>query len=542
MEAKCQERGRLCWASRLGPACFRRPTRKKKNGLIRNDPGAFDGYTLFTPLHSTTTYLVDMAGKVVNTWKDQYTPGQSVYLLNNGHILRCAENSKNRAFHGGGLGGRVREFDWDGKLVWDYAYSTAAICQHHDIEPLPNGNVLILAWEKKTVEQAIAAGRNPEHFRGDELWPDHIVEVARKGKHDGRIVWAWHAWDHLIQDYDDEVFNHGDVAAHPELIDINFGGDSMRLPPEEMDRLRSLGYVSGPAPKRGGPGSADWLHGNSLDYNEKLDQILISVHGFNEIWVIDHGTTTKEAASHTGGRYGRGGDLLYRWGNPQAYRTGSAADQKLFGQHDATWVTDASGTTHILIFNNGHGRSDGDYSSVDEIAPPLNAEGIYTLQEGTAYGPGELVWCYTRPEKSEFFSSHISGAQRLPNGNTLICAGEQGDFFEVTAKGDTVWQYINPFAGERPRPGPPDGDRRRQGPPRRNRRRAERPHKNHGESTRDPRRTRPPGRGGRGPGDHRRGPSEANSVFRATRIAADNPAIASHALAPTVKVTRGKEQ
>ncbi|MGC8644373.1 MAG: hypothetical protein ACP5XB_31305, partial [Isosphaeraceae bacterium] len=60
----------------------------------------------------------------------------------------------------------------------------------------------------------------------------------------------------------------------------------------------------------------------------ELDQILLSVHSFSEIWIIDHGTTTAEAATHKGGRSGKGGDLLYRWGNPQAYRAGTAADQQ----------------------------------------------------------------------------------------------------------------------------------------------------------------------------------------------------------------------
>ncbi len=496
---------------------------KGQTGLIRSDQGAFDGYTLFTPLHSKETYLVDMSGRIVHKWKDDYTPGQSEYLLSNGHLLRCVNDSRNGAFHGGGIGGRIREFDWDGKLIWNFKYSDKEKCQHHDIEPLPNGNVLILAWEKKFAEEVIGAGRDPSQLEGDELWPDHVVEVARDGKTGGKIVWQWHAWDHLVQDFDPDVHNYGDVSAHPELIDINFGGDSMRLPPKEMDRLRALGYVGGPAPKRGGPNSADWLHGNSLDYNETLDQILISVHGFNEIWVIDHSTTSAEAASHSGGRYGKGGDLLYRWGNPLAYRAGTASDQKLFGQHDATWIKAPSGDTRILIFNNGRNRPDGDYSSIDEIIPPLKPDGSYSLESGAAYGPSQPVWQYTHKTKSDFFSGHISGAQRLPNGNTLVCAGEQGDFFEVNAEGDTLWQYINPIEGKRPHGGPPRGVGPHDGPRRRDRGQSE--GDNGGRN-----RGRPPHRGQRGPGGGGRGPSEANAVFRATRIAIDDPAIKSRNL------------
>ncbi len=110
-----------------------------------------------------------------------------------------------------------------------------------------------------------------------------------------------------------------------------------------------------------------------------LDQILISVHNFSEIWVIDHSTTTAEAASHSGGNSGMGGDLLYRWGNPAAYDSGSSADQQLFVQHDAQWIGNGlPGAGNILIFNNGQGRPDGDYSSVDEIVPPVASDGSYT--------------------------------------------------------------------------------------------------------------------------------------------------------------------
>ena len=64
----------------------------------------------------------------------------------------------------------------------------------------------------------------------------------------------------------------------------------------------------------------------------------MSVCAFSEFWIIDHGTTTAQAAGHTGGRRGRGGDLLYRWGNPRAYRAGTKADRKLFAQHNAHWI------------------------------------------------------------------------------------------------------------------------------------------------------------------------------------------------------------
>ena len=55
----------------------------------------------------------------------------------------------------------------------------------------------------------------------------------------------------------------------------------------------------------------------------------------------------------------------------------------------------------------------------------------------------ELVWSYVAP--GQFYSSNISSAQRLPNGNTLITEGAPGRLFEVTAEGSVVWEYMSPF-------------------------------------------------------------------------------------------------
>jgi len=495
---------------------------------------AYNGYTLFAPMRSTTTYLIDMEGTVVNKWKGDYSPGHAVYLLDNGHLLKCARNSNNQDFHGGGLGGMIREFDWGGNLVWEFTYSAPKHCQHHDIQPLPNGNMLILAWEKKSQAEAIAAGRDPELLAGGELWPDHVVEVKPDGKSGGQIVWEWHVWDHLIQDFDETKANYGVVADHPERIDINFVGRSTQIAPAEMRRLKALGYVGGEEPeedrpqRRGGPGPgkdfADWNHTNSIDYNAELDQIILSVLGFSEVWIIDHSTTTDEAAGRSGGRCGKGGDLLYRWGNTQAYRAGGAADQLLFAQHDARWIPAGSpGAGHILVFNNGRGRPGEEYTSIDELVPPLNKDGTYARDAGGAYGPVKPCWTYASPSKTDFFAGHISGAQRLPNGDTLICSGEKGRLFEVNPGGDVVWEFVSSFGGEIGRHGPPPGPRRgarsRPRPPRQEAPGEGRFHAGRGDA---PPGGRPPRGGPRRPGGHR---DEQNAIFRATRLAPSHPGL-----------------
>ena len=373
----------------------------------------YEGYTLFGPEYSTYTYLINMDGKIVYTWKSDYIQGLSTDLLENGDLLRLDEFGGDIPFAGGGRAGRVEKFDKDSNLIWEFEYANNEHCSHHDIEPLSNGNILLIAWEYKTREESIAAGRNPNNLWGNALWPDHIIEVEPTGASGGNIVWEWHVWDHLIQDYDPTKDNYGMVKDHPELVDINFGD-----------------------------GNWDWNHINEVDYNENFDQILLSVHYFNEIWIIDHSTTTKEAAGHTGGNSGKGGDLLYRWGNPQAYGTGDATDQQLFGQHGANWIEKGCpGKGNILVFNNG--RPAQRYSSIYEIVPPVNFMGKYEYEAGEAYGPDLPIWIYKAENPGSMYSFTLSSAQRLPNGNTLICSADQGLFLEVTQDKNVVWQYRN---------------------------------------------------------------------------------------------------
>jgi hypothetical protein len=379
-------------------------------GLLLNAEGSFDGYTLFAPMNEGNTYLIDNDGRSIHSWPT--APGVTVtpYLLEDGSVI--------------GMDNGIRQVAWDGSVLWDFDWERDDSFAHHDIEVLPNGNVLFVAVEILTAEEAIIEGRDPDRLRTGTFWPEIIVEVERTGPTTGDVVWKWSIWDHLIQDFDETKNNFGVVGDHPELVDINFG-----LPNGTSDH--------------------DWLHNNGVNYNPELDQIVLSPRQFSEIWIIDHSTTTEEAATNTGGNSGMGGDLLYRWGNPQAYRAGDESDQQLFVQHDAQWIDPGlPGAGNLLIFNNGINRQDGNYSSVDEIVPPIDNSGHYTRSEGSAFGPEEPLWTYSSP--SDFYAPIISGMVRLPNGNTLIDAGVQGTIFEVTPEGETVWKYINPLGTEGP--------------------------------------------------------------------------------------------
>jgi hypothetical protein len=415
-------------------------------GLISRTNGATPGYVVFSPLQSDTTYLVDMDGKVVHTWKSEYGPSGWLYLKENGNLLRGGRQPDAPVFGGGGQGGRIQEFTWDGELVWDYKFATENHLAHHDVSIMPNGNILVLAWESKTPEEAIMAGRKPEFIPKAGLWPDKIVEIKPVGKNEAEIVWEWHMWDHMIQNVDQSKSNYGTPSEHPELLDINAAAYLPKpITQDELDKARSNnGAVTNATVDNMG---SDLYHMNAIDYNKELDQIVISSPALGEILIIDHSTTIKEAATHTGGRWGKGGDYLYRWGNPENYGRGDSTNHKLGGQHDAKWIPkDFPGGGNLMVYNNNVTNSKKPHSAVYELTPPLTEKG-YELSLDGKFGPDEPSWRFVAADTMAAFSPFISGAHRMTNGNTFVTVGAKGRYIEVTPDGKIVWDYWTPYAG-----------------------------------------------------------------------------------------------
>lgn len=406
--------------------CFVLPGQEQTVGLFEYQPESYNGYTLFSPLRNTSTYLIDNCGRLVHSWESEYFPGAAMYLLEDGRLLRTATMgvASNPVIGIGGAGDRMQMVDWNGNVEWDFVYSDSLVRLHHDMARLPNGNILMIAWELRSYEECIQAGRNPDLLPDSVVWSEQVIEVDPDTD---EIVWKWSFWDHLIQDFDPTKDNYGTVEDHPELLDVNF--------------------TAGPTSN----GGADWLHFNAIDYNAELDQILLTSNFLSEVYIIDHSTTTEQAAGHSGGNANRGGDILYRWGNPQVYRQGGPEDQQFYRPHDARWIEPGlPDEGKIMVFNNGAGRPDGAYSSVEVFTPPLDdyIPDTYVYIPGTAFLPNEPDWIYTAEEPTDFYSSFISGARRLPNGHTLICSGAKGRFFEVTPDREIVWEYVSPVTHE----------------------------------------------------------------------------------------------
>ena len=316
---------------------------------------------------------------------------------------------------------RVKRFDWDGNLLWGYNIYGDEYQNHHDIEPLPNGNFLMITWERSYSSEWSDLGRTSVNNSLNQMWFTTIFEIEPNfDTGEANIVWEWHIKDHLIQDRGPEYgATYGVISDHPELMDINCG---------------NAGSSGGP----GGNANGDWMHINAISYNADLDQIILSSRHQDEIYIIDHSTTTEEAAGHTGGIYGKGGDFLYRWGNPQNYDRGNNNYHILGDQHSVNWIPNGyPGEGNLILFNNFYTNNN---SSVFEINTPINDDGSYSINSSDPFGPDDVAWTHT----GGFFSQAQGGAFRLPNGNTLITEATASYIFEIDPSGNTVWDYDYP--------------------------------------------------------------------------------------------------
>ncbi|MFK7956399.1 MAG: aryl-sulfate sulfotransferase [Lysobacterales bacterium] len=368
------------------------------------------GITVIDANYRKPIYLIDLEKNEVGEFSGDYFGFKQ--LLPTGNILASSFLYSDTFRRGGGHAGCVEEYRPDGTLVWRLALVDDDYIQHHDVVKLPNGNILALVWERISAAQAIALGRNPEHVADNgDFWFDGVIEV---NPHTVEIVWEWSFKNHLIQDFDPAKANYGVVADNPGKLDIN----AIRFGRNNSVR-------------------DDWTHANSIDYNESLDQILISSNYLWEVYVIGHGMSALEAQ-------GDAGDFLFRWGNPANYagiRANETEPARLYQQHDAHWIGEGlPGAGNIMIFNNGV-EPEQPYTTVVELTPPLKTDNTYALGANGIYGPSKPAWEYVPKPGEEFFSWFISGAQRLPNGNTLVNHGASARLREVTAEGDIVWEY-----------------------------------------------------------------------------------------------------
>ena len=361
-------------------------------------------YTLYATKNSNRAYLIDTANTpaTFHTWtfSSSQKTVYSTYLLPGDTILRNYKPTGN-TWNTGPVHGGIQKVTYGGTIAWDWQYfQNGSYCPHHDMTPMPNGNVLLICYETKSAAEATQAG----YASASQIFSEKVIEVHPTGPTTGIIVWEWHLWDHLCQNINSAKDNYvTSIVNNPQLLNINYAG-------------------TGSAP--------DKFHMNGIDYNPALDQIVVSMHFMNSVFVIDHSTTTAEAAGHSGGNSGKGGDFLYRWGNPASY--GASGSTFLNVVHDAHWVPSDNPNYpgYLCGFNNNSGSG----NSKVEIWNPPYAGNNYSLTAGQAYEPASPAYEFT----SVFTSNNEGNSQQLPNGNMLV-NNSFGSIYEVNAAGTQLW-------------------------------------------------------------------------------------------------------
>lgn len=327
-------------------------------GVLHHDARrAMAGATLIAPMLGRGVYLIGMDGAVLHHWATPLRPNNFAYLLPNGNLLWAGKSDKGQLLQGG-FGGVLREYDWNGKIAWQYDDPA----QHHDFRRLPNGNTMYLGWEKLPDEarQELRGGAENVKDAHATLWGDYIREVTPAGE----TAWEWHAYASMpMADYPLHPIVSRDEYAHANTC--------------------------APLP-----------NGNVLLVFRRLNMVVI----------VDRAS----------------GAVAKRWFDPS------------WGQpHDGQMLDNGN----ILLFANGlHVAS----------ADDLPSSRVIEFDPAT----GTRVWEYGAAPAWTLFSPHISGCQRLPNGNTLICEGIWGRLVEVTTAGDVVWEYVSPYFGPHKSGGP----------------------------------------------------------------------------------------
>ncbi|TXD85353.1 T9SS type A sorting domain-containing protein [Subsaximicrobium wynnwilliamsii] len=373
-------------------------------GLVFNEinENKSEGYTLFKPSSDNRAFLIDNCGEVVNQWNFFGEGSRNCYFLEDGTLLQSND-----------LYAELR--DWDNNVLWSIDYEALLGFRiHHDIEPLPNGNFLVLVRDGYTNNEMFAEGMDTS-YPNDVLLLERILEIEPVGTNSANIVWEWKLFDHLVQDFDSTKPNYGIVADNVQLLDMNYDG----------------GHGSNP------------IHANAIDYNEDLDQIAVSARHLSEVFIIDHSTTTAEAATHSGGIYGKGGDFLWRWGNPEVYDMGTIDNKKLGRQHDIKWITEGPNQGKMSVFSNDGYGSNLTASSV-HIIDQNDTNGFYSLNSGK-FLPEDYFWSWNGTIMNEVMHAGAQcGVQIMSNGNALINESDNGRLSEIDNSGNVVWVYIIP--------------------------------------------------------------------------------------------------
>lgn len=372
-------------------------------GVTRYDPAkAYNQYVIFAGADKQT-HLIDMDGNEVKSWPHNGFPSAIIdpRLVGGerGHVLLQLSDKAPGPLGaaGNGLANQsVGELDWSGKVVWQWGDKApgGAAQQHHDQRRLGNGNTLVLANKVHKV-----AG-----FKVPQLIDDVVYEVDPQGQ----VKWQWLASDHLTE--------FGFTPAQLKLVRATDNPDYLHI--------NNLSVV----------GPNKWF--DAGDKRFAPDNLLLDSRNSNFIAIIDKAS----------------GKVVWHLGpnlpalNPKTAQQVPRPLDQFVGQHDVHIIpAGLPGAGNLLVFDN---QGTAGYPSAPlGLTPGSRVLEIDPIKQ-------QVVWQYTAASSKQpswaFYSSFISSARRLPNGNTLIDEGMNGRFFQVTDKGEIVWEYVSPYQGKAP--------------------------------------------------------------------------------------------
>jgi hypothetical protein len=384
-------------------------------GTTIYDPDrAWNGYTVLSPLQTQAVLVIDMNGTVAKRWDGfNNSAGGPARVLPGGGVVAA---SGARPPYQESL--ELIQRDFAGNVVWRFSRNEQITTrdgmtiwsarQHHDWQreslpagyyspestpPIEGGTTLILTHTNRTQSNVADV----------VLEDDRLIEVSWNGD----IIWEWVASDHIGE--------------------LGFAADARNA-------------IKAAAAFNKARGSFDWLHINSATYvgpNRWFDQGDARFAPNNVI------VSSREASLLA--IVARDGRIVWRLGPDFSESPELRAIRQIIGQHHAHLIPKGlPGAGNLLVFDNG--GSSG-YGFANPIAPDGTGAFARATSRVLEINPVtlELIWSYANPR---FFSTNISGAQRLPNGNTLITAGAGGRMFEVTREGAIVWEYMYPlFSG-----------------------------------------------------------------------------------------------
>jgi Arylsulfotransferase (ASST) len=363
---------------------------------LYNPEKAFNCYVLIDG-RDGRSYLIDMNGNDVHSWPFTGFPAEMIDPeINGGRLGDIICQKEPEIFSCENL----LKVDWDGKILWEWGKKApgGAAKQNHDLAPLSNGNILLVAKVLSTLSEITDGPVNDQA----------IYEVTP----DGDIVWKWISSEHIEE--------------------LGFAGERKNLLFSGKMRPRSSIFViNDMAPL----GPNRWHEEGDARFDP--DNIMIDSREASFIAIIEKKT----------GRivWRMGPDYPANYDHSLKSFTGNFPRpvDTICGQHDAHMIPKGlPGGGNIMVFDN-QGASG---------FPPIYLN-LFPGSRVVEIDPTtqEIVWqydasCGGRPFWT-FFSSFISSARRLPNNNTLICEGMHGRLFQVTEKGEIVWEYVNPHFG-----------------------------------------------------------------------------------------------